>query len=278
MWGLLPHYWQYLHAASAFEILAHRGIWSLVVCVILLSLKKQLRIVFAIVKERRKFALLALTSALLTMNWATYIWAVSVNRVVEASLGYYITPLVNVALGVFIFREKLRKFQWAAVTLAALGVLGLTIEYGSLPWIAIALAFSWGLYTFMKKSLQLGALETLTIETLVALLPCLTYLLLLEHDGRAQFGQSFWFSIALASAGFITVVPLLLFNGAATRLPLTITGLLQYITPTIMFLIGILVNHEAMSIGRLIGFSAIWLALIFLAADLLQANRSASKN
>ena len=106
------------------------------------------------------------------MNWATYIWAVSVNRVVEASLGYYITPLVNVALGVFIFREKLRKFQWAAVTLAALGVLGLTIEYGSLPWIAIALAFSWGLYTFMKKSLQLGALETLTIETLVALLPC----------------------------------------------------------------------------------------------------------
>ena len=278
MWGLLPLYWHYLHAASAFEILAHRGIWSLVVCVILLSLKKQLRVVFAIVKERRKFALLALTSALLTMNWATYIWAVSVNRVVEASLGYYITPLVNVALGVFIFREKLRKFQWAAVTLAALGVLGLTIEYGSLPWIAIALAFSWGLYTFMKKSLQLGALETLTIETLVALLPCLTYLLLLEHDGRAQFGQSFWFSIALASAGFITVVPLLLFNGAATRLPLTITGLLQYITPTIMFLIGILVNHEAMNIGRLVGFSAIWLALIFLAADLLQANRSTSKN
>jgi chloramphenicol-sensitive protein RarD len=212
------------------------------------------------------------------MNWATYIWAVSVNRVVEASLGYYITPLVNVALGVFIFREKLRKFQWVAVTLAALGVLGLTIEYGSLPWIAIALAFSWGLYTFMKKSLQLGALETLTIETLVALLPCLTYLLLLEHDGRAQFGQSFWFSISLASAGFITVVPLLLFNGAATRLPLTITGLLQYITPTIMFLIGILVNHEAMNIGRLVGFSAIWLALIFLAADLLQANRSTSKN
>jgi chloramphenicol-sensitive protein RarD len=278
LWGLLPLYWHYLHAASAFEILAHRGIWSLVVCVILLSLKKQLRIVFSIVKERRKFALLALTSALLTMNWATYIWAVSVNRVVEASLGYYITPLVNVALGVFIFREKLRKFQWAAVTLAALGVLGLTIEYGSLPWIAIALAFSWGLYTFMKKSLQLGALETLTIETLVALLPCLTYLLLLEHDGRAQFGQSFWFSIALASAGFITVVPLLLFNGAATRLPLTITGLLQYITPTIMFLIGILVNHEAMSIGRLVGFSAIWVALIFLAADLLQANRSTNKN
>jgi len=278
LWGLLPLYWHYLHAASAFEILAHRGIWSLVVCVILLSLKKQLRIVFGIVKERRKFALLALTSALLTMNWATYIWAVSVNRVVEASLGYYITPLVNVALGVFIFREKLRKFQWVAVTLAALGVLGLTIEYGSLPWIAIALAFSWGLYTFMKKSLQLGALETLTIETLVALLPCLTYLLLLEHAGRAQFGQSFWFSIALASAGFITVVPLLLFNGAATRLPLTITGLLQYITPTIMFLIGILVNHEAMNIGRLVGFSAIWLALIFLAADLLQANRSAGKN
>jgi len=208
------------------------------------------------------------------MNWATYIWAVSVNRVVEASLGYYITPLVNVALGVFIFREKLRKFQWAAVTLAALGVLGLTIEYGSLPWIAIALAFSWGLYTFMKKSLQLGALETLTIETLVALLPCLTYLLLLEHDGRAQFGQSFWFSIALASAGFITVVPLLLFNGAATRLPLTITGLLQYITPTIQFSLGVWVRHEAMPTARWVGFIFIWMALATLAIDLVRSSRA----
>lgn len=205
-----------------------------------------------------------------------YIWSVSVNRVVEASLGYYITPLVSVTFGVLVFREHMHRMQWAAVLLAAVGVITLTVEYGAFPWIALVLAVSWGSYGLLKKSLNLGALESLSIETTIALLPNLIYFLLLEHQGRAQFGQSLGFSLLLVGAGVVTVVPLLLFNGATTRLPLSITGLLQYITPTIMFLVGTFINHEAMSAGRILGFSFIWLALFFLSIDLVKSNRTVS--
>jgi chloramphenicol-sensitive protein RarD len=219
-------------------------------------------------------ALLALATAFLTVNWGVYIWSVSVNRVVEASLGYYMTPLVSVAFGVVVFHEQMRRMQWFAVILAAVGVLALTIQYGSLPWIALSLAVSWSSYSLLKKSLNLGALESLSVETAVALLPSLIYLIFLEQAGRAQFGHDLGISLLLIFAGVITVVPLLLFNGATTRLPLTITGLLQYITPTIMFLVGTLVDHEAMPVGRIIGFASIWMALIFLGADLVKSNRA----
>lgn len=273
---MLPVFWHYLNRASAFEILANRGIWSLVFCIILLALRKQLKSTFAIFRQRRTLALLALASVLLTINWTVYIWSVSVNRVVEAALGYYITPLVSVAFGVIVLGEHMHRMQWIAVLLASVGVITLTVEYGALPWIALALAVTWGSYSLLKKSLNLGALESLSIETMVALLPYLIYLSILEHQGRAQFGQSLGFSVLLVGAGVVTVVPLLLFNGATTRLPLTITGLLQYITPTIMFLIGTFINHEAMSVGRIVGFSFIWLALFFLGADLVKSNRATS--
>jgi len=208
------------------------------------------------------------------MNWGVYIWSVSVNRIVEAALGYYMTPLVSVAFGVLVFREHMRRMQWISVLLAAVGVIVLTIEYGSLPWIALALAVSWSSYSLLKKTLNLGALEGLSIETAIALFPSLAYLFFLEHQGRAQFGHGVGISILLIFSGVITVVPLLLFNGATTRLPLTITGLLQYITPTIMFLIGTFVNHEAMPTGRIIGFSFIWAALVFLGTDLVKSNRA----
>lgn len=220
--------------------------------------------------------MLMLTSVLLGINWGTYIWSVSVNRIVEASLGYYIAPLVNIAFGVLIFRERLRRFQWIAVTLAAVGVLVLTIQFGAIPWIALVIATSWGSYTLLKKTLNLGALEGLSIETTLTLPIFLVYLLWIEHQGRAQFGISLGFTLLLVSAGVVTVVPLLLFNGAATRLPLTITGLLQYIIPTIMFIIGTLVNHESMPIGRVFGFAFIWAALTFLGYDLVKANRNAN--
>lgn len=274
LWGLLPLFWQYLDRASAFEILANRGIWSLVFCIILLALRRQLKGTFAIFRQPRTLALLALTAGLLTVNWAVYIWSVSVNRVVEASLGYYISPLVSVTFGVLVFREHLRRMQWVAVLLAAVGVITLTVDYGALPWIALALAVSWGSYSLIKKSLNIGALEGLSIETAIALLPNLIYFSLLAQQGRAQFGQSLGFSLLLVGAGVVTVVPLLLFNGATTRLPLTMTGLLQYITPTIMFLVGTLINHEAMPVGRIVGFSFIWLALFFLGADLIKSNRA----
>lgn len=220
--------------------------------------------------------MLLLTSVLLGINWGTYIWAVSVNRILEASLGYYIAPLINIAFGVFIFRERLRKFQWFAVVLAAIGVVAITIEYAALPWIALVIATSWGTYALLKKTLNLGALEGLSIETALAFPPYMIYLLWIEHQGKAQFGAHLGFTLLLVSAGIITVVPLLLFNGAATRLPLSITGLLQYIIPTIMFAIGTLVNHEPMSVGRIVGFAFIWAALTFLGIDLVRSNRSAT--
>lgn len=218
--------------------------------------------------------MLAITSVLLAINWGTYIWAVSVDRILEASLGYYIAPLVNIAFGVFMFHERLRRFQWIAVILAALGVIVLTIQFGAVPWIALVIAFSWGTYTLLKKTLNLGALEGLSIETTLTLPFFLFYLLWIEHQGSAQFGKSTGFTILLISAGIVTVVPLLLFNGAATRLPLSITGLLQYIIPTIMFLIGTLVNHESMPAGRVAGFAFIWGALTFLGFDLVKSNRN----
>lgn len=274
LWGLLPVYWHYLKRASAFEILANRAIWSLVFCIILLALRKQLKATIAICRKPRTLALLALATTFLTINWGVYIWSVSVNRVVEAALGYYMTPLVSVAFGVIVIRERMRRMQWTAVVLAAIGVIALTIQFGSLPWIALTLAVSWSSYSLLKKSLNLGALEGLSIETAIALLPSLTYLLLLAQQGRAEFGHGLGISLLLIFAGVITVVPLLLFNGATTRLPLTITGLLQYITPTIMFLVGTFINHEAMPVGRIIGFGFIWVALFFLGVDLVKSNRT----
>lgn len=206
-----------------------------------------------------------------------YIWSVSVNRIVEASLGYYITPLINITFGVILFREHLRRFQWVAVVLAGLGVLTLTIQYGAIPWIALVIATSWGSYTLLKKTLNVGALEGLSIETTLTLPVFLIYLLWIEHQGRAQFGNSVGFTSLLISAGVVTVIPLLLFNGAATRLPLSITGLLQYIIPTIMFAIGTLVNHESMPVGRVVGFAFIWAALTFLGIDLVKSNRGAAE-
>lgn len=275
-WGLLPIYWGYLDKAIPFEILANRGIWSLVLCIILLAARKKLGSVLALFRQPRTLALLALTSGLLTINWAVYIWSVSVNRVLEASMGYYITPLVSVMFGVFVFRERMRPMQWTAVLLALIGVIVLTVEFGSLPWIALAISFSWGSYSLLKKTLNLGALETLSVETSIALIPSLSFLIYLESQGRAQLGQELRFSLFLMGAGLVTVVPLLWFNGATTRLPMTVSGLLQYITPTIMFLVGTLVNHEAMPTGRIIGFGFIWVALFFLGGDLLKSNRTSS--
>lgn len=274
IWGLLPLYWRALDRASAFEILAHRAIWSLLICILFLAYQKQLRTTFVLIKNARTFALLALTSLLLSINWGIYIWAVSVDRVVEAALGYYITPLVAVSFGVFVLKEKLRKLQIISVILAAVGVVILTVAYGHIPLIAFGLAVSWGSYSLIKKQLNAGALETLSIETLVAFIPSFAFLLYLLTKNEAQFGQDIGFSIALFSAGLFTVIPLLMFNAATIRLPLTITGLLQYITPSILFLIGIIVFHEPLAISKVLGFIFIWIALGFLGRDLVKSGRT----
>ena len=273
IWGLLPLYWKLVEEAGAYEILAHRGIWSLLICVSLLALRKQLKSAYEMVRSSRTFSLLFLASGLLTINWGVYIWSVTVNRVVEAALGYYITPLINVTFGVLLLREKLRPAQWIAVALAAAGVVILTLGYGSLPWIALVLAISWGSYSLIKKSLNLGALETLTLETLFAFLPNLVFLLIIQGNGSAEFGSTWTISILLFGAGAATVIPLLLFNGSTTRLPLSTVGLLQYITPTIMFFIGIFINDEDISMTKVLGFAFIWLALAVLSRDLYRSSR-----
>ena len=274
IWGLLPIYWRWLEQATAFEILANRGIWSLVVCMILLAFQRQLRSTFTLMKNYKTFFTLALSSLLLTLNWGIYIWSVSADRVVEASLGYYITPLVVVFFGVFVLKEKLRNAQKLSLGLAAIGVAILTFAFGQLPLVAFGLALSWGAYSLIKKRLDAGSLETLSVEMLFALIPSGIYMFYLMSNNQAQFGTELWFSLILTTAGLVTIVPLLMFNSAATTLPLTLVGLLGYINPTIMFLVGFIVFHEPLTFSKIFGFVFIWSALILLGIDMYRSGRS----
>jgi len=274
IWGSLPIYWRWLEQATAFEILANRGIWSLVVCVIFLAFQRQLRSTFTLIRNSKTFFTLALSSFLLTLNWGIYIWAVSVDRVVEASLGYYMTPLVVVFFGVFVLKEKLRITQKLSLGLAAIGVAILTFAFGQLPLVAFGLALSWGTYSLIKKRLDAGSLETLSVEMLFALIPSGIYMFYLMSNNQAEFGSELWFSLIIMTTGLVTIVPLLMFNSAATTLPLTLLGLLGYINPTIMFLVGFIVFHEPLTFSKIFGFIFIWGALILLGIDMYRSGRS----
>jgi chloramphenicol-sensitive protein RarD len=274
LWGLFPLYWPLLQPASPLEIVSHRAVWTLVFCLIVLALAKQLHSTIAIVKKPKIMAGLFLTTILVSINWLTYIWATNNGHVVEAALGYYINPLIIIAFGVLLLREKMRPLQWLAVGIATVGVAILTFDYGRLPWVAISLALSWGTYGLVKKKLDLGALNGLAIETLISFIPYVGYLIYLGNQGTGQFGQSPGLTILLISAGAVTAIPLLLFNGSTTRLPYSTIGLLQYITPTIQFSIGVWVRHEDMPAARWIGFLVIWLALAALATDLVRSSRT----
>jgi chloramphenicol-sensitive protein RarD len=274
LWGLFPLYWPLLEPASPLEIVAHRAVWTLVFCAVVLVVLKQMRSTIAILKNPRVMLGLLSTTVLISINWITYIWATNNGHVVEAALGYYINPLIIIAFGVILLREKMRPLQWVAVAIAAIGVLILTIDYGRLPWVAIALATSWGTYGLIKKKLGLGALEGLAIETLISLIPYSIYLFTLARNGTGQFGSNWGLTTLLISAGAITAIPLLLFNGSTTRLPYSTIGLLQYITPTIQFSIGVWVRHEDMPAARWAGFVVIWLALVTLGTDLVKSSRT----
>jgi chloramphenicol-sensitive protein RarD len=274
LWGLFPLYWPLLEPASPLEIVSHRAVWTLVFCLIVLALSKQIHSTFAVMKNPRAMAALLLSTILVSINWVTYIWATNNGHIVEAALGYYINPLIIIAFGVLLLREKMRPLQWLAVAIAAVGVLVLTIDYGRLPWIAISLALSWGSYGLVKKKLNMGALDGLAIETLISLIPYAGYLIYLGNQGTGQFGHSTGLTLLLISAGAVTAIPLLLFNGSTTRLPYSTIGLLQYITPTLQFSIGVWIRHEDMPAARWIGFLIIWLALIALGIDLVRSSRA----
>jgi chloramphenicol-sensitive protein RarD len=278
IWGSLPIYWRWLDRASAYEIMANRGIWSLVVCLFFLAFQKQLRSTFKLIRNVKTFFILLTSSFLLTLNWGIYIWAVSVDRVVEASLGYYMTPLVVVCFGVLVLKEKLRFAQKLSLSFAGVGVSILTIAFGQLPLVAFGLALSWGTYSLIKKRLDAGSLETLSIEMIFALIPSATYMFYLMSRNEAQYGSELWFSLILMTSGLVTVIPLLMFNSAATSLPLTITGLLGYINPTIMFLVGFIVFHEPLTFSKIFGFIFIWTALILLGIDMYRSGRSVNQS
>jgi len=278
LWGIFPLYWPLLKAASAVEIVSHRAIWTLVFCVAILAITKSLKNALETLRKPKVVLRLFVASGLVSINWMVYIWATNHGHVVEASLGYYINPLAMVAFGVVILKEKMRKLQWIALGTATFGVLVLTIDYGRLPWIALTLATSWGSYGLIKKQLGLKALDGLAIETLLASLPYLIYLIFINNQGTGHFGHGAGITFLLISAGAVTAIPLLLFNGAMTRLPLTVIGLMQYITPTITFCIGVWVRHEDMPTNRWIGFLIIWLALIALAFDLIKSSRAVNNS
>jgi chloramphenicol-sensitive protein RarD len=274
LWGLFPLYWPLLQPANPLEIVSHRAVWTMVFCIVVLAVTHALKSTLATFKRPKVAAKLFTTTILISINWLVYVWATNNGHVVEASLGYYINPLIIIAFGVILLKEKMRSLQWVAVSIATVGVIILTIDYGRLPWIALALALTWGTYGLVKKQLGLGALEGLAIETMIAFIPYCGYLIFIGAKSEGQFGNEIGLTALLISAGAITAIPLLLFNGSTNRLPYTTIGLLQYITPTIQFSIGVWVNHEAMPPARWIGFLVIWLALITLAADLVKSGRT----
>jgi len=278
LWGAFPLYWPLLEPANPLEIVSHRAVWTLVFCFIVLATTKALKSTLATLKHPKITARLFLTSILISINWLVYIWATNNGHVVEASLGYYINPLIIIGFGVILLKEKMRPLQWVAVTIASIGVLVLTIDYGRLPWIALALAISWGSYGLIKKQLGLGALEGLAIETLISAFFYLGYLVYIGNQGTGQFGHSWGLTVLLMSAGAVTAIPLLLFNGSTNRLPFTTIGLLQYITPTLQFSVGVWIRHEDMPTARWIGFLIIWVALTTLAFDLVKSSRTVNNS
>lgn len=277
-WGFLPVFWKAVQQASPLEILAHRVVWSLVFLLILLAILRKWRWLRAVATDRRILLTFALTSLVLSINWLTYIWAVNAGHVIETSLGYFINPLVNVLLGVVVLHERMRWGQWLAIGVAAVGVLYLTIALGSLPWIALTLAFSFGLYALIRKTAALNSLEGLTLETLFMIGPALLYLLYLESVGRGTFGHlSPTFSGLLITTGVVTAIPLLLFAAGARRIPLSLVGILQYTSPTIQFLLGVFLYREPFSATKLVGFVLIWLALTLYTGESLWQRRQVAQ-
>jgi chloramphenicol-sensitive protein RarD len=276
LWGAFPLYFPLLEPAKPVEILAHRIVWSLAAVVVVLVASGATRSLVAALRDRRKLKLLSGAAVLIALNWGTFIYAVNSDHVIESSLGYFVTPIVSVAFGVFFFRERLRQWQYAALGLGALAVALLAFDYGQPPWIALVLALSFGTYGLLKKLADVGAAESLAIETLVLLVPALIYLGALQASGGATFTHESPGEMALLIAvGPITAVPLLFFAGAVTRVPLTVMGMLQYLAPVLQFLVGLLIVGEAMPATRWIGFGLVWIALVVLSIDGLRASRRA---
>jgi chloramphenicol-sensitive protein RarD len=274
LWGGFPLYWPHLEPAGAIEILAHRIFWSLVVMGVLILALGRGAAFRRMLADRRVARLLALAACVITVNWATYIWSVNNGHVVESSLGYFINPLVTVLMGVFILGERLRGWQWAAMAVAGLAVVVLSVDYGRLPWVALVLAFSFGSYGLCKKKAGAPPIESLTFETLVIGPFALAYVVWLSARGDSNFtNHGTGHLLLFLSTGVITAVPLICFGGAAIRVPMTTLGLLQYLAPILQFALGVVYFHEDMPAGRWAGFALVWVALAIFTFDSLRQRR-----
>jgi chloramphenicol-sensitive protein RarD len=274
LWGLFPLYRPLLEPAGAVEILAHRVLWSCVtVAILILALRRtsQLR---AIWRDRRVRRLLTVAAAVISVNWATYIWGVNNGRVVETSLGYFINPLVTVLMGVLILNERLRPLQWVALGIASGAVVVLTLDYGRLPYVALVLAFSFGSYGLCKKTANVGATESLAFETAVIAPVALVYVLWLGAAGESNFANhGAGHTLLFLTTGIVTAVPLICFGAAATRVSMVTLGLLQYLAPILQFALGVFWAHEAMPAGRWVGFTLVWIALVIFTVEAINHRR-----
>jgi len=274
IWGLFPLYFKLVSHISALEILSNRIVWAAVCLFLLLFILKQWQDVIAIVSDRKKITYLIISALLIVTNWGVYIWSINTNNIIEASLGYYINPLVNILLGFVLLKEKLRQLQWLAVLLAVVGVTIQLLTFGKVPWIALALAFSFGLYGFVHKNINVGSVPSLFIETVVLLPLALIFLGFLDYKntGPVIWPLNDWLLLMLA--GPVTIIPLLLFTGAAKRLNYSTLGFLQYIAPSILFLLALFLYGEPFSLSKLVTFIFIWGALFLLTIDMLKDQRS----
>ena len=278
LWGAFPLYFALLDAVSPWEVVAHRIIWTLVFLVVIITIAKTWRSVKRALTPKTLLILLA-AAIFISVNWLVYVYAVATNQVVQASLGYFINPLISVALGVILLRERLRITQWVAVGIAVVAVAVLTVSYGAVPWISLILGFSFGMYGLLKKLANVGSTESLAIET-AALAPfALALMAVWEADGQAAFVLDGWqISVLLILLGPVTALPLLAFGGAATRIPLSTLGVLQYTTPIFQFAIGVFVFGEAMPDSRWLGFFIVWTALVVFSVDAYRHSRSRGRD
>lgn len=267
LWGILPLYWKLLESASAYEILAHRIIWSLLFMIILLALFRMGGIFQNTVKDlishRLRGALMIAASLLITANWCIFIWAVTHDHIVDSSFGYYINPLVNVFLGVLLFHERLSKLKWLSIIIALIGIIGMSVELGRLPLVSVSLAFTFALYGAAKKKLHINPFVSITLETLLVMPLALWYVMNLYLSGEGHFlmgnAAMNWLFVG---AGIVTAIPLVLFSTGANNLPLNVLGFCQYLSPSLSLLLGIFLYHEPFTTVQLAGFSTIWISLV----------------
>ena len=276
LWGAFPFYFKLLAAAGSFEIIGHRVLWTFVFCLAGVLVWRELGHLKDVLGNRTLFWGLSAAGVLVTVNWSIYVWGVLNDHIVDAALGYFINPLITVALAVLVLHERLRRLQWVAVAIGSAAVLVIAVGYGQIPWVALSLAATFGTYGLVKKQVggRVSPLVGLTVETMLLTPVALAYLIWLQATGSSAFlSHGPTLTVGLALAGAVTAIPLLLFAAASSRIPLSMMGLIQYLTPTIQFAIGVWINHEVMPAPRWIGFGLVWVALVLLTADSLRAAR-----